>query len=158
MKKLNRKGFTLIELLAVIVILAIVLVVTIPSVLSTMNDAKEKQLQNINEILQAVQNLKDQLNSVPQYKDESQKQIDERKKLEGQKSEHIQTKTGLQEDLNNINEQINYLETENKKFSDKKDGQGKSNFDRTVEQRTAELIQKEKEKLPEGIKIGRAHV
>lgn len=46
MKKLNRKGFTLIELLAVIVILAIVLVVTIPSVLSTMNDAKEKQLQN----------------------------------------------------------------------------------------------------------------
>ena len=40
-----------------------------------------------------------------------------------------------------------------KKFSDKKDGQGKSNFDRTVEQRTANLIQKEKEKLPEGSKL-----
>ena len=46
MKKLNRKGFTLIELLAVVVILAIILVVTIPSVLSTMADAREKQLQN----------------------------------------------------------------------------------------------------------------
>lgn len=115
--------------------------------------SKEKQLKNINEILQAVKNLQDQLNSVPRYKDESQGQIDERKKLEGQKSEHIQIKTGLQEDLNNINEQIKYLETENKRFSDKKDGQGKSNFDRTVEQRTAELIQKEKEKLPEGSKL-----
>ncbi len=46
MKKLNRKGFTLIELLAVIVILAIVLVVTIPSVISSMNSARENQLQN----------------------------------------------------------------------------------------------------------------
>ena len=46
MKKLNRKGFTLIELLAVIVILAIVLVVTIPSVLTTMNDARNRNLQN----------------------------------------------------------------------------------------------------------------
>lgn len=46
MKKLNRKGFTLIELLAVIVILAIVLVVTIPSVIDTMNDARDKNLQN----------------------------------------------------------------------------------------------------------------
>lgn len=46
MKKLNRKGFTLIELLAVIVILAVVLVVTIPSVISSMNKAKESQLQN----------------------------------------------------------------------------------------------------------------
>lgn len=46
MKKLNRKGFTLIELLAVIVILAIVLVVTIPSVIGTMNDARDKNLQN----------------------------------------------------------------------------------------------------------------
>ena len=46
MKKLNRKGFTLIELLAVIVVLAIVLVVTIPSVISSMNSAKEKQLTN----------------------------------------------------------------------------------------------------------------
>ena len=46
MKKLNRKGFTLIELLAVIVVLAIVLVVTIPSVISSMNSAKQKSLQN----------------------------------------------------------------------------------------------------------------
>lgn len=46
MKKLNRKGFTLIELLAVIVVLAIVLVVTIPSVISSMNSAKGKQLTN----------------------------------------------------------------------------------------------------------------
>ena len=45
MKKLNRKGFTLIELLAVIVLLAVVLVVTIPSVISSMNKAKESQLQ-----------------------------------------------------------------------------------------------------------------
>ena len=46
MKKLNRKGYTLIELLAVIVILAVVLVVTIPSVISSMNTAKGKQLKN----------------------------------------------------------------------------------------------------------------
>ena len=46
MKKLNRKGFTLIELLAVIVILAIVLVVTIPSVIDTMNDARDRSLEN----------------------------------------------------------------------------------------------------------------
>ena len=46
MKKLNRKGFTLIELLAVIVILAIVLVVTIPSVIRSMDKARESQLQN----------------------------------------------------------------------------------------------------------------
>ena len=46
MKKLNRKGFTLIELLAVIVILAVVLVVTIPSVITSMNDARNKNLQN----------------------------------------------------------------------------------------------------------------
>ena len=46
MKKLNRKGFTLIELLAVIVILAIVVVVTIPSVLKSINNAKESSLSN----------------------------------------------------------------------------------------------------------------
>lgn len=46
MKKLNRKGFTLIELLAVIVVLAIIIVVTIPSVISSMNNAKTKQLEN----------------------------------------------------------------------------------------------------------------
>ncbi|MGM9876088.1 MAG: prepilin-type N-terminal cleavage/methylation domain-containing protein [Bacilli bacterium] len=47
MKKLNRKGFTLIELLAVIVVLAIVLVVTIPSVISSMNSARQKSLDNV---------------------------------------------------------------------------------------------------------------
>ena len=46
MKKLNKKGFTLIELLAVIVILAIVLVVTIPSVLRSMETARQKQFEN----------------------------------------------------------------------------------------------------------------
>ena len=46
MKKLNRKGFTLIELLAVIVILAIVMVVTIPSVLNSMESARQKQFEN----------------------------------------------------------------------------------------------------------------
>ena len=46
MKKLNRKGFTLIELLAVIVVLAIILVVTIPSVISSMNKAREEQFKN----------------------------------------------------------------------------------------------------------------
>ena len=46
MKKLNRKGFTLIELLAVIVILAIVMVVTIPSVLRTMDSARDEQFKN----------------------------------------------------------------------------------------------------------------
>lgn len=47
MKKLNRKGFTLIELLAVIVVLAIVLVVTIPSVISSMNSARQKSFENV---------------------------------------------------------------------------------------------------------------
>ena len=47
MKKLNRKGFTLIELLAVIVILAVVLVVTIPSILNSMDTARQKQLENV---------------------------------------------------------------------------------------------------------------
>ena len=47
MKKLNRKGFTLIELLAVIVVLAIILVVTIPSVISSMNSAREKSFENV---------------------------------------------------------------------------------------------------------------
>lgn len=45
-KNKKRKGFTLIELLAVIVVLAIVLVVTIPSIISSMNNAKEKQFEN----------------------------------------------------------------------------------------------------------------
>lgn len=51
MKRLNRKGFTLIELLAVIVILAIVLVVTIPSVISSLNSAREKSLQNAADVV-----------------------------------------------------------------------------------------------------------
>lgn len=52
MKKLNRKGFTLIELLAVIVILAIVLVVTIPAVISSLNNARQKSLQNAADTVQ----------------------------------------------------------------------------------------------------------
>ena len=46
MKKLNRKGFTLIELLAIIVILAIIMVVTIPTVINSMDSAKEGQFKN----------------------------------------------------------------------------------------------------------------
>ncbi len=41
MKKLNEKGFTLVELLAVIVVLAIIMVLTVPSVLSSMNSARQ---------------------------------------------------------------------------------------------------------------------
>ena len=41
MKKLNKKGFTLVELLAVIVILAVIMVITIPTVLGSMDKAKE---------------------------------------------------------------------------------------------------------------------
>lgn len=43
---MNRKGFTLIELLAVVVIMGVILVIAIPSVVSSMNEAKQKQLQN----------------------------------------------------------------------------------------------------------------
>lgn len=52
MKKLNRKGFTLIELLAVVVILAVILVVTIPSVLDTMDEARQKSLDDVAAIIQ----------------------------------------------------------------------------------------------------------
>lgn len=48
----KKKGFTLIELLAVIVILAIVLVVTIPSVIGSINSAKEKQAENAIKIIE----------------------------------------------------------------------------------------------------------
>ena len=41
MKKLNEKGFTLVELLAVIVVLASIMVLTVPSVLSSMNSARQ---------------------------------------------------------------------------------------------------------------------
>lgn len=41
MKKLNKKGFTLVELLAVIVVLAFVMVLAAPSVLSSMNSARQ---------------------------------------------------------------------------------------------------------------------
>ena len=44
--KLKKNGFTLIELLAVVVILAIVMVVTIPSVLNSMESARQKQFEN----------------------------------------------------------------------------------------------------------------
>lgn len=41
MKKLNKKGFTLVELLAVIVVLALIMTLTVPSVLSSMNSARQ---------------------------------------------------------------------------------------------------------------------
>lgn len=44
MKKLNRKGFTLIELLAVIVILAIIVVVTVPTMISVIDDARQRSI------------------------------------------------------------------------------------------------------------------
>ena len=56
MKRLNKKGFTLIELLAVIVILAVVMVVTIPSVLKSMDAARQGQLDN------AVKTIEDYVN------------------------------------------------------------------------------------------------
>ena len=46
-----RKGFTLVELLAVIVILAIIMIIAIPSVLSTVETAKQK---TFNEFLEKV--------------------------------------------------------------------------------------------------------
>lgn len=45
-KRLNNKGFTLIELLAVIVILAVVMLVATTSVLSAMNNSRQKSLEN----------------------------------------------------------------------------------------------------------------
>lgn len=45
--KNTRKGFTLVELLAVIVILAIIMIIAIPAVLSTMEQARQKLLQNM---------------------------------------------------------------------------------------------------------------
>ena len=41
MKNLNKKGFTLVELLAVIVVLALIMVLTVPSVLTSMNSARQ---------------------------------------------------------------------------------------------------------------------
>ena len=41
MKRLNKKGFTLVELLAVIVVLAFIMVLAAPSVLSSMNSARQ---------------------------------------------------------------------------------------------------------------------
>ncbi len=44
MKKLNKKGFTLIELLVVIVILVVIMAIAIPSVNSSIERSKEKQV------------------------------------------------------------------------------------------------------------------
>lgn len=41
MKKMNKKGFTLVELLAVIVVLAFIMVLAAPSVISSMNSARQ---------------------------------------------------------------------------------------------------------------------
>ena len=41
MKKLNKKGFTLVELLAVIVVLAVIMVLTLPTIMKSMNSARQ---------------------------------------------------------------------------------------------------------------------
>lgn len=45
MKKLNNKGFTLIELLAVLVILIAIMSIAIPSISSSLDRTKEKQMK-----------------------------------------------------------------------------------------------------------------
>lgn len=51
--KLNKKGFTLMELLAVIVILAIIFAVAIPSISSSVERSKTKQLNAKIEVIKA---------------------------------------------------------------------------------------------------------
>lgn len=47
----NKKGFTLIELLAVIIILAVIMIITIPTILGSMNKAKQKTINNVSSII-----------------------------------------------------------------------------------------------------------
>lgn len=49
--KINKKGFTLVELLVVIVILAVIMVITIPTVLGSMNKAKQSAFNTIGETM-----------------------------------------------------------------------------------------------------------
>lgn len=51
--KLNRKGFTLMELLAVIVIMAIIFAVAVPSISSSIERSKNKQLNAKIEVIEA---------------------------------------------------------------------------------------------------------
>jgi len=51
--KLNKKGFTLMELLAVIVIMAIIFAVAIPSISSSVERSKTKQLNAKIEVIEA---------------------------------------------------------------------------------------------------------
>ena len=51
--KLNKKGFTLMELLAVIVILAIIFAVAFPSISSSIERSKNKQLNAKIEVIEA---------------------------------------------------------------------------------------------------------
>ena len=50
-RKQKKKGFTLVELLAVIVILAVIMVVTIPTVLGSMNKAKQSAFNTVGETM-----------------------------------------------------------------------------------------------------------
>ena len=53
----NRKGFTLVELLAVIVILAIIMIIAIPSVLGTLETARQKTfVEYVTRVMEAGQN------------------------------------------------------------------------------------------------------
>ena len=51
MKKINKKGFTLIELLVVIVILVVIMAVAIPSVTSSIERSKDKQLTQVKNLV-----------------------------------------------------------------------------------------------------------
>ena len=44
MKRLNKKGFTLVELLVVIVILGVIMSIAIPSITSSIERSKDKQI------------------------------------------------------------------------------------------------------------------
>lgn len=53
MKKINNKGFTLIELLVVLVLLVVIMSIAIPSVTSSIERSKDKQLEQKIELLSA---------------------------------------------------------------------------------------------------------
>ena len=55
--KLNNKGFTLIELLAVIVILVTILMIAIPSITSSLERSKTKQLDAKKKLLESIADI-----------------------------------------------------------------------------------------------------
>lgn len=57
MKKINKKGFTLIELLVVIVILVVIMAVAIPSVTSSIERSKDKQLTQVKNLVTSAAEL-----------------------------------------------------------------------------------------------------